>query len=299
MKLTDIWNSKQGPTISFEVFPARTEKGAQSLDKALDALAAQKPDFFSVTFGAGGSTREGSRQLVDGLRNEKGQKVVAYFAGYGLGPDDIVGVLDTYQGLGVEDILVVRGDPPREGDFKPHPDSMPHASDLLRFIRSRYDLGMGVAGYPEGHVEALSAEKDLEYLELKVERGAEYIIANYFYDNQYYFDFVQHCRAAGIRVPILPGVMPIYSVKMLKSLAALCGATITDELEQGIAALPEDDKEALNEFGIDFATRQCEGLLDAQVPGLHFYTMNRSKSAVEILKRLRENGRLTRTGEQK
>ncbi|MHC4665678.1 MAG: methylenetetrahydrofolate reductase, partial [Planctomycetota bacterium] len=252
-----------------------------------------KPDFFSVTFGAGGSTREGSHQLIDKLKNEKGNKVVAYFAGYGLGPDDIIAVLDSYQVLGIEDILVVRGDPPREHeDFQPHPQSLPHASDLVAFLRPRYDFCMGVAGYPEGHIEAESREKDIEYLKLKVDNGAEYIISNYFYDNRYFFDFVERCRAAGIDVPILPGVMPVYSVKMLEMLAGLCGATVTDEVHQGIAALPEGDKQALVNFGIEFAVRQCQDLLRAGVPGLHIYTMDRSPSAAGIVERLRKDGLL-------
>jgi len=278
--------------VSFELFPARSEKAAGSLDKAIDELAALKPDFAAVTFGAGGSTREGSRQLVDRLKHEKGLEVIAYLAGYGLAPDDIVAVLDGYKGIGVENILIVRGDPPREEGFQPHPDSLAHATGLLAFILRRYDFCAGVAGYPEGHIEAESKEKDLEYLKRKIDAGAEYIIANYFYDNQYFFDFTERARAAGISAPILPGVMPIYSVKMMEMLAGLCGAAITDEVRQGISALPDGDTEALQAFGIDFAARQCAELLDAGAPGLHFYTMDRSASVVGIVNRLRSERRL-------
>jgi methylenetetrahydrofolate reductase (NADPH) len=294
VKVTDIWRSRQEPTISFELFPAKTEKAAANLEKAIDKLAALKPDFVSVTFGAGGSAREGSRQLVEKLRNEKGLEVMAYFAGYGLGPEDILAVLDSYQALGVENVLIVRGDVPREQeDFEPHPDSFPHASDLMAFVRPQYDFCLGVAAYPEGHIEAESKEKDLEYLKLKVDHGAEYIICNYFYDNQYFFDFVERCRAMGIDVPILPGVMPIYSVKMMEILAGICGATIVDEVRQGIAALPSDDREALLNFGIEFAVGQCQELLKAGVPGLHIYTMDRSLSAGGIVNRLRSDGLLS------
>lgn len=290
MKVTDIWNSSHKPTVSFELFPPRTPEAAEKLDGAIDRLAALKPDFVSVTFGAGGSTREGSRQLVEKLKDVKGLEVIAYFAGYGLGPDDIIAVLDGYEAVGVENLLVVRGDPPQEEDFKPHPDSLPHASDLMAFVRPRYSFCMGVAGYPEGHIEAPSKEKDIEHLKLKVDQGAEYIISNYFYDNRYFFDFLERCRAIGIEVPILPGVMPIYSVKMMEMLARLCGATITDKVRQGIAALPEEDKEALAAFGIEFATRQCAELLRAGAPGLHIYTMDRSKSATGIVNCLRDEG---------
>jgi methylenetetrahydrofolate reductase (NADPH) len=293
MKVTDVWTSGQRPTVSFELFPPRSEKAAVNLEKAIDKLAALKPDFVSVTFGAGGSTREGSRQLIEKLKNEKELEVIAYFAGYGLGPPDITAVLDKYQELGVENILLVRGDLPHdEEDFTPHPESLPNASDLMAFVRPKYNFCMGVAGYPEGHIECESKEKDIEYLKLKVNNGAEYIITNYFYDNRYFFDFFERCRATGIDVPILPGVMPIFSVKMMEMLANLCGATITDELRQGIEALPEGDKEALMDFGIEFAFHQCKGLLEAGVPGLHIYTMDRSSSTVAIVNRLRKDGLL-------
>lgn len=301
MKLTDRWSTSHKPTVSFELFPARTEKAAANLDRAIERLAALKPDFVSVTFGAGGSTREGSRQLVKMLQKDYGLEVVAYFAGYGLGPADISAVLDDYHKMGVESILVVRGDIPKEKDFEPHPDSFPHATDLMAFIRPKYDFCVGVAGYPEGHIEAESKEIDLEYLKQKVDLGAEYIIANYFYDNDYYFDFVDRCRGLGIDVPILPGVMPVYSVKMMNILAGMCGATITSDLSQGIAALPEGNMEvgavagatALVEFGIDFAVKQCADLIQRGAPGLHIYTMDRSKSAAGVVNNLRAMGLLS------
>jgi len=293
MKVTELWKSRKKPTVSFELFPARNQKAAEGLDRTIDSLAEQKPDFVSVTFGAGGSTREGSYNLVKKLLGDKGLRTVAYFACYGLGPDDIVSVLDGYRDLGVENVLAVRGDPPREQpDFKPHPGSLAHASDLIAFIRPKYGFCLAAAGYPEGHIEAPSREKDLEHIRTKVDNGAEYIITNYFYDNKFYFDFVERCRRSGISVPILPGVMPVFSVKMMESLAALCGATVTEELRRGISAVPEGDAEALAAFGIDFATRQCRALLQHGVPGLHIYTMDRSKASVEIVRRLRAEGLL-------
>ncbi len=291
MKLTDMWRLGQKPTISFELFPPRSEKAAVNLNKAIDKLAALNPDFVSVTFGAGGSTREGSRQLIEKLMNEKGLQVLAYFAGYGLGPADIEAILSTYQRIGVENILAVRGDIPEnlEG-FVPHPESLDHASDLITFIRSKHNFCLGAAGYPEGHIQCKSKEQDMEFLKLKIANGAEFIIANYFYDNRFFFDFVERCRASGINAPIIPGIMPIYSIKMMENLANLCGATITAELRQEIEALPEGDKKALANFGIEFAVRQCRELLEAGVPGLHFFTMDRSRSTVAIVNRLREAG---------
>ncbi|HET6443144.1 MAG TPA: methylenetetrahydrofolate reductase [candidate division Zixibacteria bacterium] len=290
MKITELWTRQTKPTISFELFPARTEKAAANLENTIDKLVDLNPDFVSVTFGAGGSTREGSRQLIKTLKYEKGLEVIAYFACYGLAPDEIVDVLDDYHELGVETVLAVRGDEPREEGYEPHPESLQHASDLVSFVRPRYDFCLGVAGYPEGHIEALSREKDLEYLKLKVDQGAEFIITNYCYDNSFFFDYVDNCKAAGITVPILPGIMPVYSVKMMGILAGLCGATITDELSAGIDALPDGDVEALLAFGIDFAYQQCAELIAAGVPGLHIYTMDRWKSSVGVVNKLHSEG---------
>lgn len=291
MKVIDLWKENKKPSVSFELFPARTPKAEDSLNKAIDRLADLRPDFVSVTFGAGGSTTEGSHELVDKLHNEKGLEILAYVACYGLSPDNLESVLTSYRGLGVENILTVRGDAPRDAeDFAPDPDSFAHATDFIPFVRSRFDFCLGAAAYPEGHVEAESKEKDLEYLKLKIDRGAEYLIANYFYDNRFFFGFVERCRAFGIDVPIIPGVMPIYSVKMMENLAKLCGATITDELKEGLSAIAEDDKEGLLSFSVDFAVRQCRELIEEGVPGLHLYTMDRSKTVSEIVKQLRSEG---------
>ena len=292
MRLVDLWNSSTKPTISFELFPPRTEKAAGNLVRVIDNLAEERPNFVSVTFGAGGSTREGSRQLVRQLNQEKGLDVLAYFACYGLGPDEITTALDDYQALGVETILAVRGDKPDDEAFEPHPESFPYALDLVTFVRDRYDFCVGVAGYPEGHIEAASQAQDLDVLKRKVDAGAEFIITNYFYDNVYFFDFVERCHSAGIDVPILPGVMPIYSVKMMEMLAGMCGATITHKLREGIDSLDEDNRDALIDFGIEYAARQCEELLGSGVCGIHFYTMDRSKSTMGILNRLRGDGSL-------
>lgn len=293
MSIENLWKNRKRPTVSFEFFPARDEKSAQKLDKVIDALADLEPDFVSVTFGAGGSTREGSFQLAQKLKKEKALTVVPYFAAYGLSPDEILSIVDGYKNLGVGGLFCVRGDKPMDMEkFRPHPDSFAHASDLLTFVGEHYDFFLGAAGYPEGHKEAESKEKDLEYLRLKVEQGARFIIAQYVYANQYFFDFVKKCREIGIDVPIVSGVMPIYSVKMTESLASLCGATITPQVRDELAKLSSDDKKAVTEFGIEFATHQCRELIQHGVEGIHFYTMDRSKSVVKIVTRLREEGLL-------
>ncbi|MCP4600647.1 MAG: 5,10-methylenetetrahydrofolate reductase [Proteobacteria bacterium] len=293
MRLTEILKNREKPTISLEFFPARSEKAETKLAKVVDKLVALEPDFVSVTFGAGGSTREGSYNLVKKLKKEKNLEVLPYFACWGLGPDDIMSVVNGYRDLGIDSLLAVRGDRPEgQEDFKLHPQSLPHASDLLAFLGSSCDLCLGVAGYPEGHIESESPGKDLEYLKLKVESGAEFIIANYFWDNRYFFEFIERVRAIGIEVPVLPGVMPIFNVKIMRNLASLCGATITDELRVGIETLPEGDKGALLDFGVRFAAGQCRELIENGVPGLHIYTMDRSKSVIKIVESLRKDGLL-------
>jgi len=286
MRLTEIWRSKRRPTVSFEFFPARTAKAVASQERAIDELAALSPDFVSVTFGAGGSTREGSCELIQKIK-ARGLETLAYFAGYGLGPQTVREVMDRYVELGVENVLAIRGDAPEEASPGAEPDGFPHASDLLAFLSDHYRFCLGAAGYPEGHREAESREKDLEYLELKVERGAEFIITQYCYDQPRFLEFLGRYRALGLRAPLVAGVMPIFSVKTMENLAGLCGATITQELRARIGALPPDDAEALTFCGIELATEQCRQLISAGVAGLHFYTLNKSRSALEIVRRLR------------
>jgi len=279
------------PLLSFVFSRPKNEMAAANLDRTLDSLTRLSPDYVSVTFGAGGSSREGSYELLDTLKNKRGLNVVAYIAGIGLGPEEVIEALEKFKSLGVETVFVIRGDAPTwDENYKPHPDAMPHASDLLKFIKSRYDFCLGAAGYPETHMEALSPAKDLDYLKLKVDEGAEYIVAQYFYDNQYFYDYLDRVRANGINVPVVPGVMPIYTVKMTENLARICGTTITEKVRNGLDALPPEDKEAVLQYGIDLATDQCKDLLKHGVPGLHFYTMNRGKSLVSIMDKLKADG---------
>jgi len=291
MSIDKLWKDRTKPTFSFEFFPARNEKTAAKQKNVIDNLINLRPDFASVTFGAGGSTREGSYQLVAHLKTYENFEVLAYFASYGLGPDDITSILDDYKNLGVESILCVRGDEPKDVEgFESHPESFKHTSDLVAFCGSRYDFCMGAAGYPEGHKDAANKEKDLQYLKLKIENGAQFIISQYFYDNRFFFDFVKRCRNIGIKVPIIAGIMPIYSIKMMEMLSSLSGATIIQKVRDGLAELPPDDKDALLNFGINYSTQQCRELIENGVDGLHFYTMNRRKSSEQIIKNLRAEG---------
>lgn len=291
MRVTDLYNGDK-PVVSFEFFPPRNQKAEEGFGKLIDELSDGKPNYMTVTFGAGGSTRDGSYRTVRQIMTEKQFPTVAYIAGYGLGPDDLTAVLDQYKDLGVETIFVIRGDQPKDDQFTAHPDSFPYASELIAFIKKHYDFTLGCAGYPEGHIEAESLDKDIMYLKRKVDNGAEYVVAQYFYDNDYYFRYVEKCRAAGITVPIIPGIMPVYTVKMTKMLSRVCGATITDALQQKLDAVDPEDAEAVLQLGIDFSAEQCRGLLKGNVPGLHFYTMNRSRSTLEILRKLRQENAL-------
>ena len=292
MRVANLYkNSGKRPVISLEFSRPKNEKAAANLDKALDSLTTLSPDYVSVTFGAGGSIREGSYLLIDKLKNERGLNVVAYIAGIGLGPEEVVEAMEKFKRSGVETIFVVRGDAPTwDENYKAHPDAMQYASDLLKFIKIRYDFCLGAAGYPETHMEAVSPDKDLDYLKLKIDEGAEYIVAQYFYDNQFFYDYMDKIQARGINVPVVPGVMPIYTVKMTENLASICGTTITDKVRKGLDSLPGDDKEAVIQYGIDLATEQCQDLLKYGVPGLHFYTMNRGKSIMSIMDNLKTDG---------
>lgn len=292
MRVSNLYQKAGGkPVISFEFFRAKTEKAAQNLEKALDLLQATRHDYMSVTFGAGGSTREGSYELIDKLKKDRGLNVAAYIAGVGLGPADVADVLDKFKSQGIETVFAIQGDTPQDDvDFNPHPEATAHASDLLAFIKARYDFCLGAAAYPEGHIHAESLDKDIEYARLKQDNGAEYLMAQYFYDNRFFYDFVDKCRARGITIPIIPGIMPIYSVKMTEMLSAVCGTAIPDAVQDAIAKVPADDKEGVAQYGIDLAIRQCRDLLKNGVPGLHFYTMNRGKSVHEIVTTLEKEG---------
>ena len=277
------------PVISMEFFPFRDDKTRDNFHTTLDALAPLNPDYCSVTFGAGGSTRDGSYQTVKAVCQDKNLPCVAYIAGYGLGPDEISQVLDAYKKMGIETIFVLRGDEPKDPDFTPHPKAFAHASDLLAFISENYDFTLGCAGYPEGHIQAPNLDTDIEYLKLKQECGAQYVVVQYFYDNADFFDYVKRCRGAGITIPIIPGIMPVYSVKMTRNLSRICGTSLPQDLKEKLNALEGKPVDQVLDMGIDYAFNQCRDLIQNGVKNLHFYTMNRSRSTREIITRLRRD----------
>lgn len=292
MDVGNLYATREKPVISFEFFPPRNEKAAESFGAVVDTLAELDPNYMSVTFGAGGSTREGSYQTVKQLLAEKKIPIVAYLAGYGLGPEEISLELDRYQNLGVQTIFVIRGDEPKNEDFIASKERFGHASGMISFIKDRYPFCLGCAGYPEGHIQAESLEKDIQFLKLKQDNGAEYAVAQYCYDNDLFFGYVGQCRAAGVTMPIIPGIMPIYTLKMTHALSNVCGTSIPAELQRGLDQLDAENKKAVIDFGVDFAVEQCRGLLKKGAAGLHFYTMDRSHSTSAILTRLREENLL-------
>jgi len=292
MHVGQLYANHKKPVISFEFFPPRNEKAAEGFGAVVDTLAELKPDYMSVTFGAGGSTREGSYQTVKQLLVEKKIPTVAYLAGFGLGPEEISLELDRYQDLGVKTIFVIRGDEPKNEDFVANKESFDYASGMIAFIKDRYPFCLGCAGYPEGHIQAESLEKDIQFLKLKQDNGAEYAVAQYCYDNDFFFSYLEQCRTAGVTIPIIPGIMPIYTLKLTQMLSKVCGTTIPAELQRGLDQLDAEDKKAVLDFGVDFAVEQCRGLLKKGVAGLHFYTMDRSHSTSAILTRLREENLL-------
>jgi len=293
MRFAQWFEKTNTPSLSFEFFRPKTEKAEENLDRTIDVLGKYNPDYMTVTFGAGGSSREGSFELIDKLKNKRGFDVVAYIAGVGMGPEDIESVLARFNDLGVENVFAIRGDEPKgDAAFQPHPNALPHASDLISFIKSRYDFCVGAAGYPEGHIEAESKDQDIDYLKLKQDSGAEYILSQFCYDNTDFYDYVDRCRSKGITVPVLPGIMPIYSHTMLEKVAEVCGARIPETVQKELEKISPEDKEAVQQFGIEYATQQCADLLQNGVQGLHFYTMNRAKSVDAVLNNLRDQGYL-------
>lgn len=292
MRIIDLIKSKNGPTISFEMTRPKTEQAEASIGGVLDKLVTLRPDFFTMTFGAGGGTRDGSLQMLQRIHTERNYLVMAHLAGYGMSPEHLDETVEKFKAIGIENLLVIRGDEPHEEGFRPQPGSFSHSSQMIEYLRLRHDMCFCSSAYPEGHQEAVDLNADIEFLKQKVDLGVDFLITQYFYDNRMYHGFVDKCRKAGISVPIIAGVMPIYSVKMMNILAGLCGATITDEVKAGLATINTEEASEVNAWGIEFAIKQCSDLIDNGVEGLHFYTLNRSSSVVGIMEGLRASGKL-------
>jgi methylenetetrahydrofolate reductase (NADPH) len=284
MRVAELYGRKQ-PVFSFEFFPPKTEKGFDALYRTVADLKLLNPDFVSVTWGAGGSTRRKTVEIVSRIQQEIGITAMAHLSCIGSTPDQIAETLTTLQDASIENVLALGGD--RPVDYVPPSGAFTYASELAAFIRSRFDLCLGGACYPETHVTAPSPEADLENLVTKVNAGVDFLITQLYFDNQDYFDFVARARAAGIDVPIVPGIMPIISVASIRRMTSLSGARIPEELQTRLVAV-EDDDALTREVGVEWATLQCRELLEREVPGIHFYTLNKSTSTRDIFEKLLE-----------
>ena len=289
--IRDIYAAKRNtgkPVISFEFFPPKTTEGEHNLiQKHIPALALARPDFCSVTYGAGGSTRDKTLMIVERIQREHGLTALAHLTCVNHTRDEVRAVLEKIRALGCQNILALRGDPPPGGEFQQTPGGFEYAAELVQFTRRQGGFSIGVAGFPEGHIANPNGKfDDWKHLKEKVEAGADFVLTQLFFDNADYFEFRDYLtNRLGLQVPLIPGIVAILSAGQITRFTQLCGAKIPPPLRKKLDELGEND-EAAAEFGIEYATRQCEELLRAGVPGLHFYTLNKSHSTVQVLKNL-------------
>jgi methylenetetrahydrofolate reductase (NADH) len=272
------------PVFSVEFFPPKTEEGRQTLFETVEVLRKLDPHFFSVTYGAGGATREGTLDTTKAIRDQYGSEAMAHLSCVGETTESLQEIIDRIADAGIENILALRGDPPRgEKDFEQPEGGLGSASELAALISKTHpEIAIGGACFPEVHPEAASLEADLAYLKTKVEAGASFLITQLFFDNSLYFDFVPAARAAGIDVPIIPGIMPMTGFKQIGRISELCEATIPAPLASAMEDLDGDER-AEFELGVAYATQQCADLLRRGAPGLHLYALNRWPAARAIL----------------
>ena len=289
MKIRNRLNPSD-PCFSFEFFPPRTEEGHRALLRTVEDLRPLDPGFVSVTYGAGGSTRDRTVELVREIR-ATGLETMAHLTCVGHSREELGGLVEHFLEMGVENLLALRGDPPAgQREFQPTPGGFRYASELVRFIRERdHHLCIGGAGYPEGHVETPLREDDLKNLKAKVDAGLDFVITQLFFDNAFYFDFVERARRVGINVPIVPGIMPITNIEQLERFIRLCGATVPMRLVLQLERY-RDDADAVVQLGVAHATVQCMELLARGVPGIHFYTLNKSPATRLIVGALKGRG---------
>lgn len=276
------------PVFSFEFFPPKTDEGAEALMRtAADLKASVEPDFISVTYGAGGSTRDRTHSVVTRIQGELGITGMAHLTCVGSTQDEIRAVVDRLHASGVRNVLALRGDAPQgAGTYQPTPGGFAFANDLIAYLAARYDLSIGAACYPEVHPEAVSAEKDLLVAKAKQDAGAGFLTTQLFFDNDLYARFVARARAIGITIPIVPGIMPITNVAQIERFTRMCGASLPASLMSRLKAC-EDDPGAVMATGIEHAITQCRALLSAGAPGVHFYTLNKSHATRSVLAALR------------
>jgi len=285
VKLADLY-ARPELTLSVEFFPPKTDKGAESLFKEIETIKRLNPAFCSVTYGAGGSTRETTVELVDRIHRECQLEVMCHLTVVGQSKDEARAILRKLKEKGIENMIALGGDPPQGMvDWKPHPHGFHYAAELVREAVMFGGFSIAVAGFPEVHPRAESRASDLRYLKEKVDAGAVAIITQLFFNNDDYYRYVEDVRQMGVLVPIVPGVLPILSASQIRRFTALCCAKIPAQLERELIKVESDDEAAI-QLGIDYASRQCEELIKFGVPGLHFYSLNKSHSLQVICKNL-------------
>ena len=296
MSLKDIYSAKEErdeasferkmPVLSFEVFPPKDDVDGTKLEKLIGHLKVLKkynPAFISLTYGAGGTTQSSSLNIIKKIKSEVGVDVTPHFTCVNSSRDNVKLYLDAIEALGIENILALRGDIPQgvtqdNFDFK-------YANELVEFIKSKSKLSIAVAGYPEGHIECGDFRLDLENLKRKVEQGADVILTQLFFDNEKYFSFVQSARNIGINIPIVPGILPIISFPQLEKMLSMAKVAVPKAFMSKLEKY-KDDHSAIKEIGIEFASQQCQHLISSGVPGIHFYTLNKSYSVGKVLDNL-------------
>ena len=289
--IRDIYAAKRAtgkPVISLEFFPPKTEEGDRALlEKHIPTLMTTRPDFCSVTYGAGGSTRDKTLLIVDRIQKQHGLTAVAHLTCVNHTQDQVRELLAQIRALGVKNILALRGDPPGGGEFAKTPGGFEFSSELVKFIREQNGFSIGVAGFPEGHVACKAGkETDWGYLREKIQAGADFVLTQLFFDNADFYQFRDHLtKKLGVNIPIVPGIISIVSGPQIKRFTALCGSKIPPALAAQLDKIGDDDA-AAGEFGIEYATKQCEDLLRNGTPGIHFYTLNKPHSTTRILKNL-------------
>lgn len=286
MKISDLLAVPQ-PSFSFEFFPPRTDQGTEALFEVVKELRPLEPAFVSITYGAGGSTRSRTLELVRRIKHELSVETMAHLTCVGASRDELARVLDSLVEGGIKNVLCLRGDPPKgQESFEPPADGFAYANELTAFVKKRWPLCIGTAGYPEGHQEAPDRYTDLLNLKRKVDAGSCFVVTQLFFENDTYFDFVAQARRMGITVPIIPGIMPITSAEQIERITELSGASIPERLRKELI-LRRNDPEAALQLGVAFATLQCADLLRRGAPGIHFYTLNKSPATRAILAALR------------
>ncbi|MFO0947564.1 MAG: methylenetetrahydrofolate reductase [NAD(P)H] [Planctomycetota bacterium] len=288
MKIGDIYANGRF-ALSFEVFPPKTEQGLEPMFRSVEALTKYRPGFISCTYGAGGSTRDQTLDIVTRIRSRWNISTTAHFTCVGSTIADIRGWLGRAKDLGVENIMALRGDPPQgQKSFQAVEGGLRYASELVALIKKEFpNFGMGVAGYPETHQDALNPESDLENLKRKIDAGGDAVFTQLFYDNVDFFRFRDQCEKIGIHAPIIPGILPVLSLAQVQRITSLCKAKLPETLLEKLRACGDDANRQID-VGVEHASMQCAGLLREGVAGIHFYVLNRSEPTCRILENVAE-----------